>query len=349
MDANTAGSHAGGVPLSVMQNRHIPRRCAVPSRRRSFNHVIRASAKRLAQSQDAQARERLGLPCAPADDDSATLARGGALRPSLETELRRHWNASRPPPRLRCRNRPNVACGQDEEAEGRDLAHSEIPLPCDRFRLVRRPTLEREDAFRDASTSARGKVRLRRPLPDADDAQIAELYSMGLLYDDADDAVDGQRDSRTLSLNNIRHEQPIYSVRHDRRMRRPSKSKGPGRDRPLQLEFSFSDLGDDSAIAQYLAATPAQALEAEDEAMEQAPGQSRQRSYPPLRVIYELAGTRPTFDVDTCQPPDLVTDLMSDYDCLTDSELDDTPWQREVHESADDAASDPWVMLGDGC
>ncbi|KAM4057219.1 hypothetical protein HRG_004053 [Hirsutella rhossiliensis] len=346
MDASAADSHGGGVPSSVIQNRHIPRRGAVPSRRRSFNHVIRASAKRLAQSQDVQACERLGLPCATADADAATHPRGGALRPHLETELRRHWGASRPPPRMRCRNRPNLPCGQDEEDEGRDLAHSEIPLPSDRFRLVRRPALEREDAFRDAATSARGKVRLRRSVPDADDAQVAELYSMGLLYDDADDA-DGQRGGRTLSLNSICHEQPVYSIRHDRRTRRPSKSKGPGRDPPLQLEFSFSDLGDDTAIAQYLAVPSAHALEADDQVMEQAPCPSRQHSYPPLRVIYELAGSRPTFDVDTSQPPDLVTDLISDYDCFTDSELDDTPSQREVHESDDHAASDPWVMLGD--
>ncbi|PHH88834.1 hypothetical protein CDD83_6976 [Cordyceps sp. RAO-2017] len=345
MDASATETAGGGVPSTVMLNRHIPRRSTAQGRRRSFNHALRASAKRIAQGQDGQACERMGLPCASEDD---SLARA-ALRPHLEAELRRQWNASRQPPRLRCRSRPNPdLCAQDEADEGRDLAHSEVPLPSDRFRLVRRPTLEREDAFRDASTSARGKVRLRHTGgPNPDDAQIAELYSIGLLYDDKDDAA--KQDGEGLNLNTIQHEQPVYSIRPDRRARRPTKAKAPGQDRPLHLDLSFSDLGEDTAIAQYLASPSGreQAV-ADDGALQCATRPSRQQAFPPLRVIYELAGARPTFDVETSQPPDLVTDLISDYDCFSDSELDDgVPSQREVRESGDHSTADAWVMLGD--
>lgn len=64
----------------------------------------------------------------------------------------------------------------------------------------------------------------------------------------------------------------------------------------------------------------------------------------PLRVVYELAGSQPTLDVDTSQPPDLVTDLLFDYDCFSDAELDDLSSQREVHEAG---AADAWVVLSD--
>jgi len=72
------------------------------------------------------------------------------------------------------------------------------------------------------------------------------------------------------------------------------------------------------------------------------------RASPPLRVIYELASSRRSFDVDTSQPPDLITDSLSDdYDCFSDGELDDTPSQREVHEPDSARAADGWVILGD--
>ncbi|POR32817.1 Uncharacterized protein TPAR_06991 [Tolypocladium paradoxum] len=346
MDPNPADSVRGGVPSAMIQNRHLPRRVAAPGRHRSFNHLVRANAKRLAQTGSVNALavcETLGLPCAadgrPLDASAGSLPRS-ALRPQLEAHLRRYYGAARPLPRLRCRNRPAAAlCGQDE-AEGRDLAHSDMPLPGDRFRLARRPTLEREEAFRDASTS-RGGVRLRRAAPSADDAQVAELYRLGLLYDEEQDRADDAFD-----LNSIQHEQPVYSIRPAKRARKSTKSRGFGAEQPLRLDLSFSDLGDDAAIAQFLRPSPHDIETTRDEAIQHAPRPSRQ-SLPPLRVVYELAGSRPSFDVDTSQPPDLVTDLLSDYDCFSDSELDDTPSQQEVHLSADNPPSDAWVMLGD--
>jgi hypothetical protein len=42
-----------------------------------------------------------------------------------------------------------------------------------------------------------------------------------------------------------------------------------------------------------------------------------------------------------------VVDVLSDYDCFSDGELDDTPSQREVEENADNLPADAWVILGD--
>ncbi|RCI15354.1 hypothetical protein L249_6500 [Ophiocordyceps polyrhachis-furcata BCC 54312] len=321
MDAN--------VPSAVTQNRHMPRRTVAQSRRRSFNHAVRASAKRIAQAQDPDRPAAVSS----AVDDSGSSSRA-AMRPHVEAELRRQWSAARQTPRLRCRHRgaSGDARDLDEAQEGCDLARSEVPLPSDRNRPMPRPTLEREDAFVESST----KIRLRPNGGGDNDFAVAELYQMGLLYDDKDATVEAE----SLNLNNIQHDQPIYSIRPDRRARRMPKPKAAGRDGALRLDLSFSDLGDDNTIAQYLAPPEVLAQDGEAAASPES-GAARQQNHAPLRVIYELAGARPTFDVDTSQPPDLVTDITSDYDCFSDSELDDVPSERVVHDAGD------WVMLGD--
>ncbi|KAJ6446740.1 calpain [Purpureocillium lavendulum] len=350
MDTSPADAIGGSIPASAIQSRHLPRRLArVP--RRTFNHTIRANAKHLAHGNDPYLiYETLGAPYPAGQQDGL---RNGSLRPSLEGDLRRQYGAARPLPRQRCRNNPtnrSRLCGQDED-EGRDLARSEVPLPSDRFRLVRRPTLEREEAFRDATT-AKGKVRTTRRLPvvdSNDDEQVAELYRMGLLYDDADRRAVGE--DTGFNLNSIQHEQPVYSIRPAKRAR-----KGPKSGFNLHLDLSFSDLGDDTAIAQFFRSGDDGAnnynLETtDDEDIQHSP----RHSYPPLRVVYELAGSGhpPSFDVDTSQPPDLVNDTLSDYDCFSESDLDDTLSQREMRLSTADGhhASSPsdetWVVLGD--
>ncbi|PFH63209.1 hypothetical protein XA68_16648 [Ophiocordyceps unilateralis] len=336
MDAN--------VPSAVTQNRHIPRRAVAQGRRRSFNHAVRASAKRMVQAQDP---DRASAVSSAVDDNSCSRSSSrAAMRPHIDAELRRQWSAARQAPRLRCRHRGTSSDARDldEAQEGCDLARSEVPLPSDRFRLTRRPTLEREDAFLDSSTTASGgKIRLR-PNGGDNDFAVAELYQMGLLYDEKDAAANNaDADGHPLNLNNIQHDQPVYSIRPDRRARRITKPKAAGRDGALRLDLSFSDLGDDTTIAQYLAPSDVQARESVDEgAASPASRSARQQPYPPLRVIYELAGTRPALDVDASQPPDLVTDITSDYDCFSDSDLDDLPSQKVVHDAGD------WVMLGDG-
>ncbi|UNI13906.1 hypothetical protein JDV02_000601 [Purpureocillium takamizusanense] len=354
MDASGADAIGAALPATVTQNRHLPRRQGQGRIfRRSYNQTIRGNAKRLAEANDPHLiYETLGVP-AVFEQGPLPAARSnkGALRVHFESELKEHYSYSRPPPRQRCRNNPTNRgrlCGQDED-EGRDLARSEVPLPSDRFRLVRRPTLEREEAFRDAST-AKGKVRLRRDpaARDVDDQQVAELYSMGLLYDDGDRRSVGE--DTVFNLNSIQHEQPVYSIRPAKRARRGNKAGFN-----LHLDLSFSDLGDDTAIAQFFPSNDDNNCHLEtsgDEDIQHSP----RHAYPPLRVVYELtdSGQPPSFDVDTSQPPDLVTDTLSDYDCFSESDLDDTLSQHEMRLSAVDGHSRPnassdetWVVLGD--
>jgi hypothetical protein len=214
--------------------------------------------------------------------------------------------------------------GSSDEVEGRDLANSRISLPVDRFRLVRRPTLEREEAFRDASTAS-GNVYLGRKMPMTEDDEVAELYRMGLLYDDEQIRGEG------FNLDSIKHEEPTYSIRPAKQSRK-KRAQSFSFNQPLHLDLSFTDLGGSQALAQILSSSD-----------DTAPSATPTRSFAPLRVIYELDGSNPSFDVDTSQPPDLI----SDYDCLSDSELDDLPSQREFLDSAATPGSETWVVLGD--
>jgi hypothetical protein len=242
--------------------KHFPVRADKPGRR-SRNYIIRAAAKRYANSHHA-----LDAGC----------------RAEHEKTLRQELPVPDRPGRPRSR-RARIAWDED----GRDLAKADVPLPSDRHR--RRPSLEREDAFRDATTVKRRQL--------SDDAQVAELYRMGILYDD---------EEQPLSLDSIKRDD-IYSIRQ-----KPLRKARPGKHvHQSRLDLSFTDLGDASS---------------------------------PIRVIYELATATPSYDVDTSQPPELVDD-MSDYDCLSEAELEDAEMpSREVF--ADEPPTDAWIMLGDG-
>ncbi|KAF5004783.1 hypothetical protein FDECE_8722 [Fusarium decemcellulare] len=340
----------GDLPPAISQYKHFPISAdSAPNARgyASRNHFIRANAKRQAQSKSSNLCRDTGLPCTTATFGTPHCYRCGedntlhpsARRPQLERVLRTEistlnlgpgrnvaWLGERRA--RRSRNRPEASWSSNE-VEGQDLARSNVPLPSDRFRLVRKPTLEREEAFRDASTA-----KLRRSQTATDDAEVAELYRMGLLYDDEQDRGEG------FDLNSIEHEEPVYSIRPAKRSRKNKKSHSFSFNEPLHLDLSFTDLGGDQTIAQFLASSS----EASDDG--DIP-EASSRSFAPLRVIYELDGSQPSFDVDTSQPPDLVSDLLSDYDCFSDSDLDDLPSQREVRDSAAAPSSDTWVVLGD--
>ncbi|KAM5351026.1 hypothetical protein ACJ41O_003749 [Fusarium nematophilum] len=339
---------SGDLPAAISQHKHFPSTPDNTVRTRGFssrNHFIRATAKRQAQNPNSSNCYRCG------QDDTGSS--GGAQRPQLEKVLRDEiqfgyldWrraaggSAAATSARRGRISRNRISWGSDE-VEGRDLAHSAVPLPSDRFHLARKPTLEREEAFRDAST-AKGNARLRRtqPAPVNDDADVAELYRMGLLYDDEQDRGEG------FDLNSIEHEQPVYSVRPAKRSRKTKKSHSFSFNEPLYLDLSFTDLGGDQTIAQFLSSSSSP--NTSDDGSLPSGGPSS-RSFAPLRVIYELDGSQPSFDVDTSQPPDLVSDLLSDYDCFSDSDLDDLPSQREEEQVRDSAAapsSDAWVVLG---
>ncbi|KAH6606905.1 hypothetical protein Trco_006058 [Trichoderma cornu-damae] len=318
----------------AIKRRHVQSKRGV-LRRRGTNYLIRSTAKRLVESTNHvvhhqfACQQSLSYPCLPGAwearrKDGGSVEGPRPLRSHIERDLRAVLAASREQQRKRETRAPAVS-PRSEEEEGRDLARSGIPLPSDAFRLVRRPSLEREEAFRVAST-AKGKVHIRAS-PESDDAQIAELYHQGLLYDN-----DEQRPEEAFNLNSIQHEDPVYTIRPAKRGR---KSKKAGK--PAALVASYSDLGESSAKAP---ASTAQRSAADDsEASETSP---------PLRVVYEHNTSNPTFDVETSQPPDLMMDdSLSEYDCFSDSELDDdVPSQTEILENANNPPSETWIMLG---
>ncbi|KAG6091689.1 hypothetical protein E4U30_006410 [Claviceps sp. LM220 group G6] len=330
---------AGHRPLKSAQRTPRHHR-AMKSQHRSLSRLVRVNAKHLVESNQINV-----FPLCAEDHSQMDRA---CLRSHIQRDLRDHYNNVRKP--ASHDQTPRKIDRQDEE--GRELAYSDIPLPSDHYRLGRRPTLERGDALQDASTT-KGRIHVcRQPGFGNDDLQVANLYQMGLLYD-----AEQEHGSDSFTLNSIRHEEPLYSIRSAKRDRKFAKlSKAGGRfDRRLHLELSFSDIGEDETLARYLL-TLTSAENAGDRSTEtrtsEAAAQQLSRELaglqPPLRVVYELASSPHSFSVDASLPPDLVTDLLSDYDCFSDGELDDTPSQREVQEGAENTPSDTWVILGDG-
>jgi hypothetical protein len=341
-------------PLDGKVHRHFPInvRHNNKARRRTFNHVIRDAAKQYVnqgeqhlvcldgagldscQNPDASLAEKRSRPHIEWDLAKAALNSRGRYQIELQRSYHTDGVQSRRARRW-CRPRgPSLA-----EENSTYLARSDVPFPSDHDRTVRCPTLEREDAFCDANTF---KPHGIRTLSSGDDAEVADLYRMGLLYDD------GEKSS-TIDLNSIRRDDPVYTIRPAKRARKSNgKSHGYDISRPLDLDLSFADLGDDDAIARYLdassAITPSEIAAAHEEAIQHIASQRSSSGSPPLRVIYELDSLQPSFDVETSQPPGLIDDFLSDYDCFSDSDLDETPTQqREIRE--DGATTDTWVML----
>ncbi|KAJ2979242.1 hypothetical protein NQ176_g3373 [Zarea fungicola] len=217
------------------------------------------------------------------------------------------------------------------------IARSNIPLPGERNHH-RRPSLEREEAFYDQTTS-KGKVRLQRGAA-SEDAQVAELYRKGILYNTGDGV------KSVFDLNSIHHNEPTYIIRPAKRARKGGKTKrhgGPSYTlaQPLHLDLSFSDIGDDEAIARYFFASQ---QASPDELIQHASSQeSNDSAPPPLRVIYELDGSQGSVDVDASQPPDLILD--DEFELLSDSEMQDSPYSTQPQHAEPSSAA--WVMVGD--
>ncbi|KAL7934955.1 hypothetical protein V8C35DRAFT_300288 [Trichoderma chlorosporum] len=314
----------------AVKRRHVQSKRGV-LRRRGTNYLIRSTAKRLMESKNHAIYHqfsyqhytvpRLSGAWEARRKDGGSVKAPRPLRADVERDLYVVLANVRDQQPKREARAPNVSPRNDEE-EGRDLARSEIPLPSDASRLVRRPSLEREEAFRVAST-AKGKVHVRAS-PESEDAQIAELYHQGLLYDG-----DEQRPEEILTLNSIQHEDPVYTIRPAKRGRKSKKAK------PAALVLSYTDIGECSAKSN---ASTARRSPADDSETNEA--------FPPLRVVYGQNASNPTFDVETSQTPELVLDL-SDYDCFTDTELDDdVPSQTEIVENANNPSAETWIMLG---
>ncbi|KAL2213167.1 hypothetical protein CC79DRAFT_1361987 [Sarocladium strictum] len=343
---------SGAPPLDGKVHRHFPItvRYNNKDRRRTANHIARDTAKQYARKgaqheicpglnycrkPDATPAEKCTLQHIEKDLAYAVYC---SLPWTSRDELHDGHIDGRQGRRTRRWCRPRGLPGLVEE-NSTALAKSDVPFPSDHDHTVRRPSLEREDAFCDANTFKPHGVRT---LGSGNDAEVADLYRMGLLYDD-----DETKD--TFNLNTIRREEPAYTIRPAKRARKAGgKSRASNSSRQLNLDLSFADLGDDDAIARYLdassATTPAEIAAAHEEAIQHVAAQRSSSGSPPLRVIYELDSLQPSFDVETSQPPGLVDDFLSDYDCFSDSDFDETPTQeREIRE--DGATADTWIML----
>lgn len=323
---------AGALP--PLLNRLQPRNSGV-NRRRTVNHRVRLAAKQYhEQHPQGVPCETAGLTCCYRDPHRAHLDRQNPTRARRHAENDIKLNLARNVafgPRKASHVRPLVKDNNDEVA----LARSDAALPGDRHpSLQRTPSLEREDAFCDARTY-KGKINTKQ-MPvvpaDSDDAQVAELYRLGLLYDEAD----RQSSEAAFNLNDIRRDEPVYSIRPAKRSR---KAKHTTFDPSLPLDLSFADLGEDNELAQFFTTNP----HTPTSSQEDIPARTET---PPLRVIYELATKSPSFDMDTSQPPDLMDD--EEYDCFSDFSLEDEslPSQREI-QGPNEANSGPWVLLGD--
>lgn len=404
----SAGDPAAAAALDPIaaEDRRRHRSLERTKRRRTLSHRLRVAVKQ-ATEQHADAEhvcQSMGIPCWFEDsgcrdpcESAAARGRSGqrdmtsARRHHLERNLKyQHWaetlNSRQSPSstaggrlfKAHHRGRPNTAVDDDEL----ELARSSIPMPSDRNRLQRHPSLGREDAFCDASTfKARGAVRVQSH-GDEDAAQIAELYRMGLLYDDNDGnsvfhddgtakAMSGS--TGAIDLNTIYHDQPSYTIRPAKRSRRLQGRAAL--DSALHLDLSFADLGADGDLSRYLLSpastiaseTATNSIDGETRAQGHEDGKRHTRKVSaPLRVVYELdhnngssnsssKNSQPSFDVDTSQPPDLIVDdSLSDYDCFTESDIDEDMPSQEVDGGTDGddggagaaTASGAWVLLG---
>ena len=166
----------------------------------------------------------------------------------------------------------------------------------------RPPSLERQDAFRDEQTAKkrrRGRQQHRgQQLRWEEDeqehdsnardeqAEVAELYRMGLLYDDEHERGEG------FSLGGIVRDEPAYSlwVRPAKRSRRAERR---GAISLSAVDLAFSAFGADEALAGWMLSNTGSGS---GSTSSDAPAREEHRSWmeiahdtPRLTVVYELA------------------------------------------------------------
>ena len=346
--------------LSHLKHIYFPRKKSHNGAFKSEKHLIRATAKKYAHSWEAEKHRfaignQISLKDVPRDQRRPYLEQ--VLGPS--SHLRPIAQGPEKQPRGRSGNpRHFKATRHNDEVEGRLIAQTNISLPSD-MDHKRPPSLGREDAFRDETTSKRSRgVRIIAPRGSGEDEQVAELYEMGLLYDD-DEAMETSMAGEVFDLNSIRHEEPVYAIRASKRVRRSKAAHGPLY-QPLDLELSFSNMENDELIARLMAAghdiTMGDETPERYTSPEVVESPSSERSATPLRIIYERTPTgesNATVDVDTSQPPDLELD---DYDCFSDSdiEIDGVATGKVYYEGREIEDATPgiqetgaWVVLGE--
>lgn len=227
--------------------------------------------------------------------------------------------------------------GRDlDEKEGRDLARSPGGDGGGRRTTRRPPSLERQEAFRDGRT-AKKRVFPRRSGGDGgagddddddDDPVKAELYRLGLLYDDEHERGSG------FTFDAIARSEPAYrlnlrSGKRGRKARGPSSSSSgdEGDLGDLPLDLSFAALGEDEALARFLVSPgeEGRGLARGDGTGGDVAGRNGAARIvrPSVTVIYELetdGSTSVSFQESTVQTqtthdlPDLIPDNGSEHD-----------------------------------
>ncbi|KAK3322981.1 hypothetical protein B0H66DRAFT_218026 [Apodospora peruviana] len=191
--------------------------------------------------------------------------------------------------------------------EGRALARSSLVLPGNSRPQSPPPSLGRQDAFCDARTAKKRSFMsmsftsgyggdVLEEKEEAADADVEELYRLGLLYDDEHERGSGF----TFDVLAPRNNEPQYrvTVRPAKRGRRnhhvtTTREQEEEMDLQLALNLSMSVFGDDEALAAFLISPDDDERGAiEDDNTDEGRRKEAEVevSRLPLKVIYEVEG-----------------------------------------------------------
>ncbi|GJC94815.1 hypothetical protein ColKHC_03641 [Colletotrichum higginsianum] len=247
----------------------------------------------------------------------------------------------------------------DEADEGRALARVRAlapalpgghrPPPSGEQQRRRTPSLERQEAFRDARTA-------KSILYPQDAHDISELYRLGLLYDDEHLRGPG------FDFDAIDRSEPEYTIRPAKPARKTKRSRVP-RDDDLQLalDLSLAELGRDDSFAQFLGSPEFEDSSSDDEPRN---GNSNSNSgygarLAPLHLVAELMQPPEDFSPEGFgddTTPDMTTDSDGDSESVSSSSNGSTSSPRRPRTrrgrshvyGLDDDIDGAWKMLNDG-
>ncbi|KAK3357915.1 hypothetical protein B0T25DRAFT_174228 [Lasiosphaeria hispida] len=214
-----------------------------------------------------------------------------------------------------------------------------VRLPGERRRP---PSLERQNAFRDARTVKR--MGLKRGFSE-DGADEAELYRLGLLYDD-----EHERGS-AFSLNAIVHDDPVWNVKfkEERRGKKKQRQRGFGEvmsegevvNLALDLALSFAAFGDDEALAAFLiGADEAEGAESvfTHLSSQGSSQRSSQRSASQVTVSYDLEESTGEDEMESAEGDEFATAETNFPDLVSNA----IHCYRHAHEEEDNGE---WAFL----
>ncbi|KAJ4145194.1 hypothetical protein LMH87_004049 [Akanthomyces muscarius] len=288
------------LPSSATEHRHLPHARGNPSKSssdpwQSHRHQVRAIAKKLAAADDPFTCQKLSFMCALngglAADAATPCPAFTHKHASVRThhfELQLQGGAgkggellgiasssmldSRPVAAAAAASTsiyPGQRGGGARRTFKRDrytpadldddvtLAKSKVPMPCDD---------NSQNTVRAAASPAptsSSNVQTESVAAVADKAEVAALYETGLLYKDASPR------GRGVTLDSIAHDEPTYVMRSAKpraRKQHGGRPRGTAAlsDLDLALNLSFSDLGDEESVVQYLMALTASEADAAD-------------------------------------------------------------------------------------